>query len=84
MFALLHFDFTGALRFNPLAPIVVALLCVLAARALYVMARDGDVQALGDAPVGQWTLRLLLVALSLQVVVWALRFAGLFGGPCPV
>jgi hypothetical protein len=84
MYALFHFDLPGAIHFNPLAPIVCALIGFLAARSVYVMARDGNVQALGDSPVGSWNLRLLLIVLALQVVVWGLRFAGLFGGPCPV
>ncbi len=84
MYALAHFDFAGVMHFNPLAPLVVLLITALAARAVYVMARDGDVQALGEGPVGSWTVKLLLVALGLQGLVWALRFLGLFGGPCPV
>jgi hypothetical protein len=84
MYALLHADLPGTLRFNPLAPLVVLAITVLAARAVYVMARDGEVAALPDGPVGTWTVKLLLAVLGLQVVVWGLRFFGLFGGPCPV
>lgn len=84
MYALAHFDLPGVLRFNPLAPLVVVCIVVLAARAIYVMARDGDVAALPDPPVGAWTVKILLAVLAIQLVVWGLRFLGLFGGPCPV
>ncbi len=84
MHALAHFDFAGVMRFNPLAPLVVLLITAIAAHAVYVMARDGNVQALGEGPVGSWTVKLLVVALGFQVLVWALRFFGFFGGPCPV
>ena len=84
MYALWHLDLPGVLRFNPIAPLVVVLIAVLAARSVYVMARDGDVGALGESPFGAWTVKLLLAVLALQFVVWGLRFLGLFGGPCPV
>lgn len=82
--ALLHLDFAQALRFNPAAPFVVLVLGALGARGVYLMARDGNVQALGEGKVGGWLLRALVGALVLEVCVWALRFFGLFGGPVPV
>lgn len=82
--ALLHLDLGQALRFNPAAPVVVLLLAVLAVRGVFLLARDGNVQALGEGKVGGWILRGLVGALVLEVVVWALRFFGLFGGPVPV
>jgi hypothetical protein len=42
------------------------------------------VQALGEGKLGGWIVRALVLALVLEVVVWGLRFFGLFGGPVPV
>jgi hypothetical protein len=82
--SLLHLDVAQALHFNPAAPLVVLVLGVLAARGIFVMARDGNVQALGEGKLGGWIVRALVLALVLEVVVWGLRFFGLFGGPVPV
>lgn len=82
--ALLRGDPLGAMRFNPAAPFIVATLAVLMVRGVWLMAADGNVQRLGEGLVGTWTLRLLVAFLVLEVLVWALRFFGLFGGPVPV
>lgn len=82
--ALLHLDLAQALRLNPAAPFVLVTLGALGARGVFLMARDGHVQALGEGKAGGWILRALVAGLVLQVAVWALRFFGLFGGPVPV
>jgi hypothetical protein len=82
--ALAHLDLLGALHANPIAPFSMALLVFLAARVVYLVYRDGGTRHLGEAPWGQALVRALLVVVSLQIVVWVLRFFGLFGGPVPV
>lgn len=71
--ALCHLDLAGAQRFHPLA---TALLAVTIATAIVAFIVD-------DAP---WR-RVVRVVTSgagvALIVVWALRFAGLFGGPVP-
>ncbi len=82
--ALLHGDFMGALQFNPIAPLFVIVLGALSARAVWIAGRDGNLYALGRGVVGVWLVRALVAVLVIDVVVWAARFFGLFGGPVPV
>ena len=77
-------DVTGALQFNPIAPLFVIVLGGLAARAVWIAGRDGNLYALGRNVLGTWLVRALLAVLVLDVVVWVARFFGLFGGPVPV
>jgi hypothetical protein len=84
VWALLRLDPIGALRFNPLAPFVTGLLFLLALYAVYVTARDGNIERIGERPYGAWILKLLVLSLVLEILVWALRFLGLFGGPVAV
>ena len=71
--ALARGDLAAALRFQPLALPLLAVAAITAAAAFVA----------GDAA---WR-RLVLIATSVSgvalVVVWALRFVGLFGGPVP-
>ena len=82
--ALLHLDVLGALRFNPLGPFVAALLLQLGLFAIWLTAREGNIERLGQHRYGAWISRLLAVALVLEVLAWLLRFAGFFGGPVQV
>jgi hypothetical protein len=81
---LLMGDFSAALHANPMAPLVIFALGLLAARAVFVTVRDGTARGTDEGVWGRATVKFLLVALLAQVVVWALRFAGFFGGPLPV
>jgi hypothetical protein len=72
------------MRANPIAPFSMALLLLLGARLVFLVYRHGDTRRLGDAPWGRALVRALVVLVVLQVVVWVLRFFGLFGGPVPV
>ncbi len=56
----------------------------LAIRAVIVVGRDGNLYALGHGFVGVWMVRALVLALSLELMIWVLRFFGLFGGPVAV
>jgi len=82
--ALLHFHFGEALRFNPSAPIVAICVGVIAAEGLFRVVRDGHARDLALQGPGRWALRGLVLAVVLQLPIWALRFFGLFGGPVPV
>lgn len=82
--ALLHGDLAQAFRYNPMGPIVIAALFVIAAESVFRMARHGNVQDLGTQGSARFAVRVLLVALLLQIVVWIARFFGFFGGPVPV
>ncbi len=82
--ALLHLDVAGAFRFNPVAPIVAVCIGVLVAEGLWSVARDGHARELGLRGASRYALYGLLVAIVLQIPIWALRFFGLFGGPVPV
>jgi hypothetical protein len=82
--AILRLDFAGVLRFNPVAPIVEFILVALAARVLVLVAREGTARRIDEEPLGQKLLLMLVGAVTLEIVFWALRLFGLFGGPCPV
>jgi hypothetical protein len=82
--ALLSLDVPTALRMNPVAPFMVIVLGVLAARGVWLVGRDGNANELGQGRLGTWLLRGLAWSLGAQIVVWALRFVGLFGGTVPV
>lgn len=71
--AALRLDFATALRWNPLAPALIAATGVTVALAFF-------------ASEAAWRRAVMIVtgaAGVALVLVWALRFAGLFGGPVP-
>ena len=82
--ALLHLHFAEAFELNPLAPIIVGSIAVIAVEGLYLVVRDGHAKNLAVSGASRWALRALVVATLLEVPIWALRFFGLFGGPVPV
>jgi hypothetical protein len=84
MYALFSFDVPAIFRFNPWAPIVVAIVLGIVFRSLFLVLRDGNARKLDEERLGRVLLIALVVVVSLQIVHWALRFNGWFGGPCPV
>jgi hypothetical protein len=82
--ALLHRDLASAVHFNPVAPLVFGLIGLIAARGIFLLAREGSTQRLSAGRFGRFVFTGLFVAVSLEIVVWALRFFGLFGGPVAV
>lgn len=82
--ALLHGDLAQAFHYNPMGPVVMAALLVVAAESAFRVARYGNVQDLGTQGPSHFAVRVLFVALVLQIVVWIARFFGFFGGPVPV
>jgi hypothetical protein len=82
--ALLRLDFVSAVHFNPVAPLVFGLIGLIGARGIFLLAREGSTQRLSEGRFGKFIFSGLFVAVSLEIVVWALRFFGLFGGPVAV
>jgi hypothetical protein len=82
--ALMHFHFGEAMRFNPSAPIIAICVGVLVVEGLWMVVRDGHARDLAITGPGRWAIRGIVLAVALQVPIWALRFFGLFGGPVPV
>ena len=82
--ALAHGHVLTALRYNPVAPVVLFLLVGLAARVLYLVARDGDAAALGEGRAGRALIGAFGMAIAAEIFIWSLRWFGLLGGPVPV
>lgn len=82
--AALHLHFGEAMRLNPSAPVFAFCVGVIAAEGLFRIVRDGHARDLALKGPGRWALRGLVIAVVLQLPIWALRFFGLFGGPVPV
>ncbi|HEX5099987.1 MAG TPA: DUF2752 domain-containing protein [Polyangiaceae bacterium] len=84
--ALLRGDVHGAMHFHPLVFVLTPLFGVALGTALVEYVRGPHAHA--SLPPAWWTGRTGLVLASallvLVVGVWALRFAGFFGGPVPV
>jgi Protein of unknown function (DUF2752) len=81
--ALLSMDPSTALRLNPTAPVVLLLTLCLAARGARLHAIEGHTKHLLEGS-GRVLARALAAVFVVAILVWALRFLGLFGGPCPV
>ncbi len=81
---MLSLDFATAMRFNPMAPVITLAVAVLAVDGILRILRDGQARDLAVRGTGAWALRVLIVAVLLEMPIWALRFFGLFGGPVPV
>ncbi|MFO0605380.1 MAG: DUF2752 domain-containing protein [Polyangiales bacterium] len=84
MRAILRGDVSAGLRHNPVAPAFAVVAAALALRAVWAIARDGHLGAFGRGALDRWLTRALVLTLVAEVVVWAARFAGLFGGPVSV
>lgn len=82
--ALAHFDLGGVLRYNPLGPVHVALSAWIIARSMYVLARDGNLGALAYKNEATRMMYAFFALQMVQLLLWGLRWFGLFGGPCPV
>ena len=83
-FALLSGDVKAALHFHPLAPLLVPLFVGAMVKATidYVRGpRSSRGPSFWTRPAG---VRIAVLLFVLVVGVWALRFAGYFGGPVPV
>lgn len=84
MLCLVHGDIAGALRMNALAPLFSLLLGSFVVLVLYSLATTGTLVRVGQGRASKVITGGLVAVAVLQVAVWLLRFAGLFGGPVPV
>jgi len=80
----LHGDLGEALRMNPVALLALPLFGALAVVAMARVAEHGTLQAIGRGVLERRIVAVLLGLYGLEVALWVLRFAGLFGGPVPV
>lgn len=82
--ALFALDLPGVLRWNAVALLNGAIMAALWVRAVMLIARDGDIRAIYDDALGRGLILAYCAGWLIGIVYWALRFFGLFGGPCPV
>jgi hypothetical protein len=75
---LLRGDVQGAMALSPLAPIVVPFVGLVVARAFWLYVRGR-----AELPP-RWVTRGALALWAGMIVVWALRFTGMMGGPVHV
>ena len=81
--ALAHLDFPGVLRFNALGPVQAAITVWIVARSLWVIARSGSLAALGQGEARRMLQAFFALQIA-QLVLWAVRWLGFVGGPCPI
>lgn len=77
--ALASGDLAGAMRMNPLAPLVCPVAAAVAAYNAYSYVATGRTRL-----ASPWTTRLCLPLALALVAVWIARTFGAFGGPVPV
>jgi hypothetical protein len=82
--ALVSGDLHGVLRYNPLGPVVLLILGVLAAESLVSVLVHGDFRDAGEGLVGRVMKRAIVVVAVLEAALWIARFFGVLGGPVPV
>jgi hypothetical protein len=82
--ALVHGDLDGVVRYNPLGPVLAALLGVFGVQALVSVFVRGDFRDAGEGRLGAVLKYGIFVVAGLEIVLWVARFFGLFGGPVPV
>jgi hypothetical protein len=84
----LHGDLAGALHFHPLVLVLAPLFSFALGKAFVDYVQGPRSEPVRSPPPTWWTGRpgfaLASGLLVLVVGVWALRFAGYFGGPVPV
>ena len=81
---LLTGDVAGAFRMHPVAPIVIVVFGTMAIRALALVWREGHSRRLFEGRLGGLVVWLVVLSTGLELVLWTLRWFGMFGGPVPV
>jgi hypothetical protein len=80
----LHGDYAASLAMNPLAiPIALSALAVAIATVQLTLSRGSPASLLDSRPARVAVIAFVALE-AFSVVLWALRFAGLFGGPVSV
>lgn len=82
--ALLALDPAGALRWNLVALLSGAIMIALWLRGIVIVARDGNPSRVFTDWLGKPLVLAYCAVFVIEIVYWLLRFAGLFGGPCPI
>ena len=82
--ALFSGDLVGALRIHPVAPLVIVVFGTLAARAIWLVLRQGHSRELLEGRLGRLLVVLIVLCSGAELVLWVLRWFGMFGGPVPV
>ncbi len=82
--ALLSLDFVGALRWNVVAMLSIAVMAAFWLRGIVIIARDGNPSRVFEDRLGKPLLLAYFALVAIEIVYWLLRFAGLFGGPVPI
>jgi hypothetical protein len=77
-------DFAASVAMNPLAvPIALSALAIASATVLLTLVRGSPMSLLESRPA-RFAIAAFVALEVLSVLLWALRFAGLFGGPVSV
>ncbi|MDB4945424.1 MAG: hypothetical protein JWP97_4958 [Labilithrix sp.] len=84
MLALAHGDLDSYLRFNPLAPLMSALLGIVLVQAYVSLLRTGTFRGVAHGRSGILLARAGVVVGVLELALWIARFGGFLGGPVPV
>ena len=82
--ALLALDPVGALRWNVVALLNIAIMALLWVRGIVLIAREGNPGRIFADPIGKPLVLAFCGVWVIELLYWLLRFAGLFGGPCPI
>lgn len=84
MLCLFQGDLAGVVRMSPLAPFMCLFFTAFAVQIVASILRSGSITNAFAGRLGKAVPAGVIVVALLEVVVWALRFGGLFGGPVPV
>jgi hypothetical protein len=82
--ALLDGDVALAFTHNPAGLMVALCLAFVLACAVVRLWREGSLSRLGRGMIDGVAVRVLVAAFALEIIVWAVRFLGFFGGPVAV
>ena len=82
--AIFRGDFSGALRFNVVGPFLAGVVALFCLHATYRILRDGTPVTLLDTRLGRVLPKVILGLAGVELLLWIVRFFGMFGGPVPV
>ena len=84
MLGLASGDLDALVRYNPFAPVMTALVLLLAVQAVMSVLATGTLRDVGHGRIGTVVSRGMMIVATLEVLVWIARFGGFLGGPVPV
>jgi hypothetical protein len=77
-------DLVASLRMHPFAVPVIVVSMLFAAVTVWLTLRDGTPFRLWESRLGRASVWAMLAVHGGSLLLWALRWLGLFGGPVPV